>query len=158
VHARAPARKGRYDETSMWATQAPPDSVRDAGGGRVMQVVYAALANPAKRLIARRALRDFVPTLTDTAGLRLSGVSFVVAFTMIGDIYRAYALAGRVADQFPRAPSITIGGDAWAPEMRPFRQNARFQAFVTRVKPPDYWMAYGRPDDCDFKDGRLTCH
>jgi hypothetical protein len=44
------------------------------------------------------------------------------------------------------------------PEMRPFRSDMRFQAFVTRLKLPDYWRLYGPPDACDFKDGILTCH
>ena len=48
--------------------------------------------------------------------------------------------------------------EVWRPEMRPFRQDARFQAFVTRVKLPDYWMQYGPPDACELRDGKLTCH
>jgi hypothetical protein len=42
--------------------------------------------------------------------------------------------------------------------MRPFRNDLRFQAFVTRLKLPDYWRVYGPPDGCDFRDGILTCH
>jgi hypothetical protein len=29
---------------------------------------------------------------------------------------------------------------------------------VTRLGMMDYWKQYGPPDDCDLRDGRLTCH
>jgi hypothetical protein len=46
---------------------------------------------------------------------------------------------------------------AWTPEYRPFRQDPRFQALVTRLGLMEYWQQYGPPDDCDLKDGKLTC-
>jgi hypothetical protein len=39
-----------------------------------------------------------------------------------------------------------------------FRQNQRFQALATRLGLMEYWQQYGPPDDCDLKDGKLTCH
>jgi adenylate cyclase len=158
VRARAAARGGRYDEAAMWATRALPDSVRNAGGGRVMQGVYAALADPAKRPAARRALQEFVPRVIDAPDLRLAGMVFVAAFTMIGDLDGAYALADRLANRFPHAQNITLSGDVWTPEMRAFREDSRFQALMARVQLPGYWMQYGPPDGCDFTADRLTCH
>ena len=49
-------------------------------------------------------------------------------------------------------------GAYWLPEMRPFRRDLRFQAFVTRLGLMEYWKQYGPPDDCDLNDGKLTCH
>jgi hypothetical protein len=46
----------------------------------------------------------------------------------------------------------------WTPELRGFRQDSRFQAFATRLGLMQYWQQYGPPDDCDLKDGKLTCH
>lgn len=34
-------------------------------------------------------------------------------------------------------------------EMAHFRQDPRFQAFVTRLGLMDYWKQHGPPDDCD---------
>jgi len=45
----------------------------------------------------------------------------------------------------------------WMPEMRPFRLDPRFQAFVTRLKLFDYWKQYGPPDDCELAGERLVC-
>ena len=42
-------------------------------------------------------------------------------------------------------------------EMSPFRRDARFQEFVTRLGMMPYWEKYGPPDDCDLKDGKLSC-
>lgn len=46
----------------------------------------------------------------------------------------------------------------WNPELRAFRQNKRFQPFVTSLGLMKYWERYGAPDGCDLKDGKLTCH
>jgi hypothetical protein len=45
----------------------------------------------------------------------------------------------------------------WGPEMRSFRQDKRFQALITRFGGMPYIEKYGPPDDCDLKDGKLTC-
>jgi hypothetical protein len=83
----------------------------------------------------------------------------VNAFTMLGDLDGAYELLGQLLDR--RLARTGSGGDdwieVWRPEMRPFRQDPRFQAFVTRLKLPGYWMQYGPPDACDLKGGKLTC-
>jgi hypothetical protein len=43
-------------------------------------------------------------------------------------------------------------------ELKGFRRDPRFQALATRLGLMDYWQQYGPPDDCDLKDGKLTCH
>jgi hypothetical protein len=39
----------------------------------------------------------------------------------------------------------------WSPELLPFRQDARFQPFVTSLGLMKYWEKYGPPDSCDLK-------
>ena len=46
----------------------------------------------------------------------------------------------------------------WLPEMRPFRQDSRFQDYVTRLGLMQYWKQYGPPDDCDLQGGKLISH
>jgi hypothetical protein len=46
----------------------------------------------------------------------------------------------------------------WGPDMRPFRRDRRFQAFISRSGLMDYWQQYGPPDDCDLTNGKLICH
>jgi hypothetical protein len=51
----------------------------------------------------------------------------------------------------------TAWGILWIDEMRPFRQDARFQTFVERLGLMEYWTQYGAPDHCELRDGRLLC-
>jgi hypothetical protein len=72
----------------------------------------------------------------------------------------AYRLLNRcLAEQPSDAPMM---GEAmeylWRPEMRPFRQDRRFQALAKRLGLIDYWRRYGPPDDCDLRADKLTCH
>jgi len=36
-------------------------------------------------------------------------------------------------------------------------QYPRLQGFLTRRKLSEYWQHYGPPDECDLRDGTLTC-
>jgi hypothetical protein len=71
----------------------------------------------------------------------------------------AYALANQCLDRM--APGAVYGGRStihlWEPWLRPFHRDPRFQAFATRLGLMEYWQQYGPPDDCDLKDGKLTC-
>ena len=82
-------------------------------------------------------------------------------FTRLGALDLAYDLALATFDEFESTGVLTgtIHVAAyWLPEMRPFRQDARFPGVVTRLGLMEYWQRYGPPDDCDLKDGALTCH
>jgi hypothetical protein len=85
---------------------------------------------------------------------------FIIDFVNLGALDDAYELANGSLDEYARAG--TIGAVPWswlwAPEARPFRTDARFQAFVTRLKLMDYWKQYGPPDECDIRGEQLTCH
>jgi hypothetical protein len=158
VRARAAARAGRYAAAVAFAVRALPDSLRSAGGEQTMQAFYAALADPVKRPAALVALKNIVPTLKTSVVEGRTRMFFIDAFVMIGALDEAYDLAEWSADQRAQAPGSIEWSDAWAPEMRSFRTDARFQALVTRLKLPDYWRVYGPPDECDFKNDILTCH
>src|SRR5215469_2034927 len=59
----------------------------------------------------------------------------ITDFAMLNALDSAYGLATPYLDEFIRSGR---GGGAdwtfmWLPEMRPFRQDARFQAYVTRL-------------------------
>ncbi len=79
--------------------------------------------------------------------------------TMLGALDPAYDVANEGLDRFRR--SGTIGGSwggLWIPEMRPFRQDPRFQALADRLGLIEYWKQYGPPDNCELRDGKLICH
>ncbi len=62
--------------------------------------------------------------------------------------FEALAVAGMVG---------TAWGILWIEEMRAYRRDARFQAFVERLGLVDYWSQYGPPDNCELRNGRLIC-
>jgi TolB-like protein/DNA-binding winged helix-turn-helix (wHTH) protein len=158
VQARAAARAGRSAEAAERAVLALPDPLRTAGGAQAIQAFYAALAEPAKRASALRVLQAFVPRLKSGVFEGRTRMFFVDALAMLGGLDAAYDLATWCVEQRINTPGSIDWSDVWMPEMRPFRSDMRFQAFVTRLKLPDYWRLYGPPDACDFKDGILTCH
>jgi Metallo-beta-lactamase superfamily len=84
----------------------------------------------------------------------------IIDFSMLDALDSAYELATPYLDEFIRSGR---GGGAdwdflWLPEMRPFRQDTRFQAYVTRMNLIPYWLQDGPPDDCDVIGGALKCH
>lgn len=74
-----------------------------------------------------------------------------------GALDDAFALAFDSADHYAREG--TVGGAwgvLWLPEMRPFREDARFQHFVRRLRLFEYWSEYGPPDGYSLKGERLV--
>lgn len=157
VRARAAARSGRFAEAADFAVRALPESLRSARGRQAMQAFYAALADPAKRPAALEALQNFVPVLKANVVEGRTRMFFVDAFVMLGALDAAYDLANWSVDQRAQTPGSIEWSDVWAPEMRPFRADARFQAFTTRLKLMDYWKQFGPPDNCELKDDTLNC-
>jgi hypothetical protein len=54
-------------------------------------------------------------------------------------------------------PQIIAIGTLWAPQMRPLRQDPRFQALVGRLGLMDYWRQAGPPDGCTLVGPQLSC-
>ena len=77
---------------------------------------------------------------------------------MLGDLDLAFDIVKANLDQDVQLGTVgTSWSFLWMPEMRPFRLDPRFQAFVTRLKLFDYWKQYGPPDDCNLVGERLVC-
>jgi TolB-like protein len=158
ISANAARRGARYAEAARYAISGLPEDLRGAGGDGVMRTVYAALADPAKKASASKALRDFVDKI-GTAGIPpASRHEFITLFTLLGALDESYRFANASLDEFIRSGVIGAPwGDLWTPEMRPFRTDPRFQAFVTRLKLVDYWKQSGPPDDCTLRGDTLVC-
>jgi TolB-like protein len=154
IHARAAAHAGRYAEAADWILRTLPIPMRNAGGAEVIQQVYAALADPTKKAAASQALERLLRNSRNTESR-----SFIDEFAMLDALDAAYALANQQIDELQR--SRNSGGTRWvllwAPEMRSFRRDPRFQKLVTRLNFVDYWKRYGPPDDCDLHGETLAC-
>jgi TolB-like protein len=164
IYAASARRAGRYAEAAdlLTAEVSPdPDSVRAA---EVVKLVYAALADPSRRSAALAARSRLYP---EHGGLKpvnsstaLSAcMDSVTNYALLGALDIAYSLTDQCLNEEPlEAP---VPGSAtlflWTPEMRPFRQDPRFQPLVMRLRLMEYWQQYGQPDDCDLKDGSFNC-
>jgi TolB-like protein/Tfp pilus assembly protein PilF len=159
VAVLAAIRGGRFAEAADRVTGSLPPAIRSAGGAEVLRLVYAALADPSKKAAASQALEVLLQRLGVRNSKSVDRRDFIVDFAMLDALDPAYDLASRYLDDF--LSSGTGGGVdwdfLWIPEMHSFRQDPRFQGFVTRLNLISYWKQYGPPDGCDLKGGTLLC-
>jgi TolB-like protein/DNA-binding winged helix-turn-helix (wHTH) protein len=161
IHGAAALRTRRYaDYLHDSFLPSPSETSADITPAQELsRVVLGAVADAGKRAAARAARTQFYPpggTLT-SAGANRCGYNGTRAYVVLGDLDAAYALANQCLDE---APVGVLGGEAcpWQPEWRDFRKDPRFQAYIARRGAIPYYEKYGPPDDCDFRDGKLTCH
>ena len=144
VYARAAMRQGRYSEAAERVSGALPASLRDAT--MTVQSFYAALAVPDRRRAAEGAIRSLMPRLPGE-GIDGRTQSFLVAaLASIGAHDVAYELADRLLDAAGDVRGRIDWADLWTPELRAFRQDARFGALVERLGFTPYWQQHGFPD------------
>ncbi|MEJ0006013.1 MAG: hypothetical protein WDM77_06390 [Steroidobacteraceae bacterium] len=125
----------------------------------MIREVYAALGEPTKKPAASDALQNLVRRLKPDDLPVNARKDLLALFTQLGALDRAFTLANQSLDLYAHEGTVgSAWGVLWLPEMRPFRQDARFQAFVTRLKLMDYWRAFGPPDGCDLRQDKLICH
>jgi hypothetical protein len=79
---------------------------------------------------------------------------------MLGDVDRAYLVSDRWLAESARAGRTGIPYILrfWWPEMRPFRADPRFAELARHLGFISYWEKYGAPDDCQLRNGTLSCH
>jgi TolB-like protein len=159
VFANAAMRAGRYREAADRSVVTLPTSMRAAGGDAVIKGAYAAIGDPAQKPAAAAALQSLLSRLkTDDLDANTRKV-MILTLAQLNALDLAFQFANQSLDQFARGGTVgSAWGSLWMPEMRPFRRDPRFEGFVTRLGLMPYWTKFGAPDDCDLKDGKLTCH
>jgi TolB-like protein len=153
---------GRHAEAAEHVNSILQPEIRAAGGEAVVRLVYSAAAGAAERRSAIEAVRALRAGAAAAAMARPVMMMLSINwFTRLGALDPAYELALATLDEF-ESTGVLSGtihvATYWLPEMRPFRQDARFQGVVTRLGLMEYWRRYGPPDDCEYKDGTLICH
>jgi TolB-like protein len=163
-------RAGRYADAADIATQGldtrNPDQARTA---EVVRLVYAALADPGRRNTALAARARLYPTSGAAAAAGAAhpdvglGITSSYYYALMGANEVAYGLLNECLDRWAPGEPLTSKASVshllvFSPELRAFRQDPRFQVLETRLGLVEYWQRFGPPDDCDLKDGKLTCH
>jgi adenylate cyclase len=158
IYSHAAARSGQYAEAAARAVDSLSSAIRSGGGAEVMNIVFSALAEPTKMPAARDVLQSLVHKIGFRQIASATRMDFIIAFTRLDALDQAYDLANRSLDDFARTGlGGIIWSPLWMPDMRPFRQDARFQDVVTRLGLMEYWKQYGPPDECGLTDGKLVC-
>jgi TolB-like protein/thioredoxin-like negative regulator of GroEL len=166
VYATSATRARRYTEAAeLLISSDGPDSAHHRLYIENTKLVYAALADPSKRAEAMRApgrlyMTADAPLIRNVVDAGLCNASSR-QYVLLGAIDEAFRVANRCLDLMAPSGMLTVGLTGrviWVPEMRAFRMDPRFPAFATRLGLMDYWQMFGPPDDCDLKDGKLTCH
>jgi TolB-like protein len=157
ILARAAVGTGHYEEAAGYVATGLTEQQRAAGAVDVLRLGYSARGDPTRAAAARQALQAFVNRLEseelDPALRRL----LITQLAALGALDSAYQQANQSIDVYARSGTVGFWNVLWVPEMRAFRKDPRFQAFVTRLRLFDYWKQYGPPDDCDLAGERLVC-
>ncbi|HEY6457724.1 MAG TPA: hypothetical protein VIY90_20810, partial [Steroidobacteraceae bacterium] len=171
VYELAAFRSGHFEDAAAAAIRAldltNPDAARTA---EVAKLVYGAFANPSLKATAAAARARLYPRVSHpesgfsaAAGVGLC-LNSAYMYAMLRELDLAYDLANQCLDSMTPVPlGPGIGAETgdntrlWAPELRPFRVDRRFPAFVKRLGYMEYWQQFGPPDGCDLKDGPIVC-
>jgi TolB-like protein/DNA-binding winged helix-turn-helix (wHTH) protein/Tfp pilus assembly protein PilF len=153
-YAQVAARRGHYEEAAARLADGLSPAVRSAGGAKVVKLALDALGDPTKKSAARQALTDLTRQLDSAEIDPRFGPQIMYLFTLLDGRDQAFELMQRV-----NAETLSNGWVMafWAPEMRPFREDRRFQALAQRLRLVEYWKQYGPPDECYLKNGALLC-
>lgn len=166
VYEEEALRAGRYAAATSAAlanlSPANPDQHRTA---EVVRLVCGAMADPGHKAAALATrLRLYPAGLSQAAGGRSIPdarpcLQSGFLYAQLGELDVAYDMVNQCLDS--AAPGAFIQGPLprmWTQEMRPFRQDPRFEALAARLGLLEYWKKYGPPDACDLKAEKLACH
>jgi hypothetical protein len=161
IRAREALRDRRYAEAAdLWATTMVRGPYEERAIA-VIHAVFAALADPRLESMAVTAGQRLFPDQTEAEAhiVRAPCLQAAYSFALISAADLAHGLAIRCLEQTQdTSDTPRIFASIWIPEMRAFRESNRFQTFLDRLGMMDYYRRFGPPDDCDLKDGKLTCH
>ena len=101
-----------------------------------------------------RAIEERLPLRQMDQGTRKR---FIVWYTMLEDLDAAHGMMDRSLTHFAQSGFVgSAWGGLWMPELRPFRQDSRFQEVARRLNLFPYWEKFGPPDGHQLRNGRIT--
>jgi TolB-like protein/tetratricopeptide (TPR) repeat protein len=163
VHAFSLIRHRRFPEAARLVNSAMDRS--DPEEARDMQIVSYVMTTLQHRMYSKPATFSSQNTFHPVGDAPLQSwdgcFDTATSYALIDALDIAYEQANRCLD---RATPQSSHGELpltllwWTPELRGFRSDPQFQALSSRVGYADYALRYGPPDDCELKDGKLTCH
>jgi len=113
-----------------------------------------ALVDAAQRPRARREIIALTSKLNRASLDVLLAPQLMYLLVMLDARDEAFALVRRTD-----AETLSNGWELvfWGPDMKPFREDERFQEPVRDRHFVELWQRYGPPDGCALDGGRLSC-
>lgn len=157
LRAQLAYRAGRQAEAAALWKASCSAAFRTAGGLEAIDLVCAAFRDGSlcsRASASLRAIEERLPARLMDQGLRKR---FIVWHTMLGDLDAAHGMMDRSLTHFAQSGFVgSAWGALWMPELRPFRQDSRFQMVAQRLGLFPYWDKYGPPDGHQLRHGRIT--
>jgi TolB-like protein/DNA-binding winged helix-turn-helix (wHTH) protein/tetratricopeptide (TPR) repeat protein len=153
----------RYEESLQLLQEGMPPGANVKTAVDVIRSAIAALKNPRLLPAARMVRRRLYPRGAQFHNLMEASACCIAAgsFTALHDFDTAYDLANQCLDQVPpglAAADAFADGGIWSPTGGDFRRDPRFVPYIDRANLRALFEKKGPPDECDLKDGALTCH
>jgi TolB-like protein len=120
---------------------------------RVIELLQSGLSDRTARKAAVTALDALAAAVPLEYLSPVMAAQLIAWYTMLDAVASAYEFAERLL-----AKTETMGmllTWLWHPELRPFRNDARFEALTARLGLMDYWEINGPPDGYEIALGRL---
>lgn len=123
---------------------------------RVIELMQSGFSDRTARKAAVTALDDLVAAVPLESLGPVMAAQLIAWYTMLDAVASAYEFAERLLGR--AAKTETMGmllTWLWHPELRAFRNDARFEALTARLGLMDYWEINGPPDGYEITLGRL---
>jgi TolB-like protein len=159
IHAQLAVRAGRHAEAAEHLIQSLPHYAQFHDAAKTVELVCLALKDSSRKPAAINALQRMQKSLLSAEFDPPMRKRLMLWHTQLGAIDAAYDVLFRSLNHYEESGTVgSAWGLLWLPEMRPFRQDPRFQECVTRMRLTEYWAAHGPPDRCELRGTQLICN
>lgn len=159
IHAQLALRAGRHAEAAEHLIQSLPHYAQFHDAAKTVELVCLALKDPSRKPAAINALHRMQKSLRSAEFDPPMRKRLMLWHTQLGAIDAAYDVMFRSLSHYEETGTVgSAWGLLWLPEMRPFRQDPRFQECVKRLRLVEYWAEHGPPDRCELRGTQLVCN
>jgi hypothetical protein len=154
--AQLALRSHRYAEAETLLVESFSPPIKHAGAAQAVRQFVSALQGATSKGNALKSLAALEQVRTDDFD-QTTRKRLLVWYSMLNELDAAYSLMDRSLQYYASKGFVgSTWGLLWMPELRPFRQDQRFQSFVSRLGLMPYWQTYGPPDGHRLRNGVLV--
>ena len=159
VRSMLAQRDHQVEQSIRFATEGLSPGLQALGGVPVVGQAIRAIGGQGDSVAASRALQELASRAGVQGMIQMENLMMLVWQTQLGNVDAAYEWAARMTEGYKQG----IAGRMvlywiWVDEMRPFREDPRFQKFTDDLGLLAYWRAHGAPDKCALEGESLKCH